>query len=87
VADHGRLDQFRAYWRLRSDVLSSRPHLVNATWIYLVPCTAGSDQGDQYKTLRSVSDHLFVVCRDSEFYSLPEHVRKRGPWQGSIGAS
>jgi hypothetical protein len=36
----------------------------------------------QYQTLRSVSDlHLFVVCRDGEFYSCPEEVRKRGPWQ------
>jgi hypothetical protein len=36
-----------------------------------------------YQTLRSVSDHhLFVVCHDGEFYSLPEDVRKRGPWQG-----
>ena len=36
-----------------------------------------------YQTLRSVSDHhLFVVCRDGEFYSLPEQVRHRGPWQG-----
>ncbi len=35
-----------------------------------------------YQTLPSVSDnHLFVVCRDGEFYSLPEHVRHRGPWQ------
>ena len=37
----------------------------------------------QYQTLRSVADnHLFVVCRDGEFYSLPEVLRKRGPWQG-----
>ena len=36
-----------------------------------------------YQTLRSVSDnHVFVVCRDGEFYSLPDHVRHRGPWQG-----
>ncbi len=36
-----------------------------------------------YQTLRSVSDHHnFVVCRDGEFYSLPDHVRHRGPWQG-----
>lgn len=35
----------------------------------------------RYQTLRSVSDnHLFIVYR--EFYSLPERVRKRGPWQG-----
>ncbi len=38
---------------------------------------------NQYQTLRSVSDnHVFVVCRDGEFYSLPKHVRHRGPWQG-----
>ena len=37
----------------------------------------------QYQTLRSISDHhLFVVCRDGQFYSLPDHVRQRGPWQG-----
>ena len=37
----------------------------------------------QYQGLRSVSDnHMFVVCRDGEFYSLPKHVRRRGPWQG-----
>ncbi len=36
-----------------------------------------------YQTLRSVSDnHVFVACRDGEFYSLPDHVRYRGPWQG-----
>ncbi len=37
-----------------------------------------------YQTLRSVSDlHLFVVCRDGEFYeSVPDHVRHQGPWQG-----
>jgi len=38
----------------------------------------------QYQTLRSVSDnHLFVVCRDREFYSLPDPVRHRGPWQST----
>jgi hypothetical protein len=39
--------------------------------------------GAQYQTLRSVSDnHLFVLCRDGEFYeSVPEHVRQQGPWQ------
>jgi len=43
---------------------------------------AGSDQGGQYKNLRSVSDHhLFVVCRDGEFEQLPEYIRKQGPWQ------
>ncbi len=38
----------------------------------------------RYQTLRSVSDHhVFVVCHDSKFYeSVPEEVRKRGPWQG-----
>ncbi len=36
--------------------------------------------GEIYQTLRSVSDlHLFVVCKDGEFYSLPEHVHHRGP--------
>jgi hypothetical protein len=25
---------------------------------------------------------VFVVCRDGEFYSLPDHVRHRGPWRG-----
>jgi hypothetical protein len=37
----------------------------------------------QCQTLRSVSDnHLFVVCRDGEFYaSVPDHVSDRGPWQ------
>jgi len=25
---------------------------------------------------------VFVICRDGDFYSLPEHVRRRGPWQG-----
>ncbi len=38
---------------------------------------------DHYQTLRSVSDHhIFAVCRDGEFYSLPDHVCHRGPWQG-----
>ncbi len=37
----------------------------------------------RYQTLRSVSDnHIFVLCRDGEFYSLPNHVRHQGPWQG-----
>ena len=38
----------------------------------------------RYQALRSVSDnHLFVVCRDGEFYtSIPDHVRHKGPWQG-----
>jgi hypothetical protein len=36
----------------------------------------------KYQTLRSVSDnHLFVVCRDGQFYELPDGVRHRGPWQ------
>jgi hypothetical protein len=36
-----------------------------------------------YQTLRSVSDnHVFVVCTDGEFYSLPNHVRHQGPWRG-----
>jgi hypothetical protein len=39
--------------------------------------------GPLYQTLRSVSDnHVFVVCRDGEFYSLPDHVRHQGAWQG-----
>ena len=39
--------------------------------------------GPLYQTLRSVSDnHVFVVCKDGEFYSsVPDHVRRRGPWQ------
>ena len=37
----------------------------------------------QYLIFRSVSDnHVFVVCHDGEFYSPPEAVRRRGPWQG-----
>jgi hypothetical protein len=38
----------------------------------------------QHQTFRSVSDtHVFVVCRDGSFYeSVPEDVRKQGPWQG-----
>ena len=36
-----------------------------------------------YQALRSVSDnHVFVICRHGEFYSLPDHVRHQGPWQG-----
>ncbi len=36
-----------------------------------------------YHTLRSVSDnHVFVICRDGEFYLLPDHVCYQGPWQG-----
>jgi hypothetical protein len=37
-----------------------------------------------YQTFRSVSDvHVFVLCYDGSFYeSVPEEVRKRGPWQG-----
>lgn len=38
---------------------------------------------DVYQSLRSVSDnHVFVICRDGEFYDLPDDVRHRGPWQG-----
>jgi hypothetical protein len=38
----------------------------------------------QYQSLRSISDnHVFVVCRDGTFYdTVPEEVRKQGPWQG-----
>jgi hypothetical protein len=36
-----------------------------------------------YQTLRSVSDnHVIVICRDGEFYELPDHIRHQGPWQG-----
>ena len=39
----------------------------------------------QYQTLRSVSDHhVFVLCHDGKFYeTVPEEVRKHGPWQGT----
>ena len=39
----------------------------------------------QYQTFRSVTDvHVFVLCYDGSFYeSVPEHVRKQGPWQGN----
>ena len=38
---------------------------------------------EQYQTLRSVSDtHVYLICREGEFYLLPEHVRHQGPWQG-----
>jgi hypothetical protein len=42
---------------------------------------AGSDA---VPNLRSVSDHhIFVLCYDGSFYeSVPEDVRKQGPWQG-----
>jgi hypothetical protein len=45
-----------------------------------VPLLAGTS----YQTLRSVSDHhVFVVCHDGRFYdTVPEEVRKQGPWQG-----
>jgi hypothetical protein len=40
--------------------------------------------GEQYQTLRSVSDvHVFVLCYDGGFYErVPDDVRKQGPWQG-----
>jgi hypothetical protein len=35
-----------------------------------------------YQTLRSVSDnHVFVVCLEGKYVSLPDHVRRLGPWQ------
>jgi hypothetical protein len=39
----------------------------------------------RYQTFRSVSDvHVFVLCYDGKFYeSVPEDVRKQGPWQGN----
>jgi hypothetical protein len=41
----------------------------------------------QYQTFRSVSDVLvfvFVLCYDGGFYeSIPQDVRKLGPWQGN----
>jgi hypothetical protein len=44
----------------------------------------GNQQSARYQTLRSVSDHhVFVVCHDGRFYdTVPEEVRKQGPWQG-----
>jgi hypothetical protein len=38
----------------------------------------------RYQPFRSVSDvHVFVLCYDGTFYeSVPDDVRKRGPWQG-----
>ena len=34
------------------------------------------------QTLRSDSDnHVFVVCYDSRFAELPDHVRHQAPWQ------
>ena len=36
----------------------------------------------QYLALRSVSNnHVHLICRDGEFDSLPDEVRKQGPWQ------
>ena len=38
---------------------------------------------EQHQALRSVSDnHVIVICREGDFYGLPDHVRHRGPWQG-----
>ena len=37
----------------------------------------------QYQTLRSISDnHIFVICYDSRFDELPNHLHHQGPWQG-----
>ena len=37
-----------------------------------------------YQTFRCFSDvHVFVLCLDGAFYeSVPNDVRRRGPWQG-----
>lgn len=38
--------------------------------------------GEQYQTLRSVSDnHVHVICRDGEFEQIPDYIRHQGPWQ------
>lgn len=38
---------------------------------------------NRYQALRSVTNSgVIVICRDGEFYSLPDNVRHRGPWQG-----
>ena len=39
----------------------------------------------RYQTFRSVSDvHVFVLCYDDTFYeSVPEVMRRLGPWQGN----
>ena len=37
---------------------------------------------ERYEALRSVSDKtLHVLCRAGAFYTLPDEVRHRGPWQ------
>jgi hypothetical protein len=39
----------------------------------------------RYQSLRSVSDvHVFVLCYDGSFYeSVPDAMRRLGPWQGN----
>jgi hypothetical protein len=37
----------------------------------------------RYETSRSGKDNrIVVICRDGEFYSLPEHILHLGPWTG-----
>lgn len=38
----------------------------------------------QYELMRGTNDkHVHVLCYADQFYSddVPDHVRKRGPWQ------
>ena len=39
----------------------------------------------RYQTFRSISDlHVFVLCYDGSFYeSVPDAMRRLGPWQGN----
>jgi hypothetical protein len=47
--------------------------------------SACSALAGRYQTFRSFSDlHVFVICRAGTFYeSVPNEVRKQGPWQGN----
>jgi hypothetical protein len=38
--------------------------------------TSGARGTMRYQTLRFVSDHVFVVCRDGIFCELPEDVHR-----------
>ena len=43
-----------------------------------------SEAIQRYESARSTKDKaLIVLCREGEFYSLPDPIRHLGPWQGS----
>jgi hypothetical protein len=45
-----------------------------------------SEEPERYQLLRSHADvHVFVICYAERFHELPENIRRKGPWRGTLG--